>query len=247
MKGSVLIVGATSAIGTAMAHRLAAAGCDLILASRDRDELERHACDLAIRFGVRAHAVVFDARDFASHDGFVERARTHAAGELAGLFIAQGIMPEREEIADSPDLAQATIETNFSAAVSLVERLGPGFESRGSGWICAVSSVAGDRGRPSNYLYGATKAALSTYLEGLRVRLGRSGIRVVDVRPGFVDTGLTWGRPGLFLVASPDRVARDAWRGIRRNRGVVYTPGFWRWIMTAIRWIPEPIFRKLDL
>ena len=247
MSGTVLIVGATSAIGTAMAHRLAAAGFDLILASRDGDELKRHASDLAIRFGIRAHAATFDARDFGSHADLVTNAQGQTGGGLDGLFLCQGVMPDGEEVAADPEVARTAIETNFSAAVSLIERLGPHFESRGSGWICAVSSVAGDRGRPSNYLYGATKAALSTYLEGLRVRLGRSGIHVVDVRPGFVDTGLTWGRPGLFPVASPERVARDAWRGILRNRRVVYTPWFWKWIMAAIRWIPDPIFRRLDL
>ena len=247
MTGTVLVVGATSAIGTAMAHRLAAAGFDLVLASRDGDELERHARDLAIRFGVRTQATIFDVTDFGSHAGLVTSAREQAEEGLEGIFLGQGVMPDGEEVAANPEIALSAIETNFSAAVSLVEHLIPHFEARGSGWICAVSSVAGDRGRPSNYLYGATKAALSTYLEGLRVRLGRAGIHVVDVRPGFVDTGLTWGRPGLFLVASPERVARDAWRGIRRNRGVVYTPWFWRWFMAAIRWLPDPIYRRLDL
>lgn len=230
-----------------MAHRLAAAGFDLVLASRDDGELERHACDLAIRFGIRAQATAFDAMDFESHADLVTSAQAQTAGGVEGVFLGLGVMPDGKEVAANPEVARAAIETNFSAAVSLIERLVPHFESRGSGWICAVSSVAGDRGRASNYLYGATKAALSTYLEGLRVRLGRSGIHVVDVRPGFVDTGLTWGRSGVFRVASPERVARDAWRGIRRNRGVVYTPWFWRWIMAAIRWIPDPIFRRLDL
>jgi len=117
----------------------------------------------------------------------------------------------------------------------------------GRGFICAVSSVAGDRGRQSNYLYGSTKAALSTYLQGLRNRLARSGVRVVTVKPGFVDTAMTFGRPGMFLVASPQRVGRDVFRAVRRGRCEVYTPWFWRGIMAAIKAIPEPVFKRMKL
>ena len=107
--------------------------------------------------------------------------------------------------------------------------------------------MAGDRGRASNYLYGSTKAALSTFLSGLRARLAGSGVAVIDVRPGFVDSSLTFGRPGVFLAASPDRVARAILRAVRRRRSVVYTPFFWRWVMAAIRAIPEPLFQRLAL
>ncbi|MFP8872964.1 MAG: SDR family NAD(P)-dependent oxidoreductase, partial [Myxococcota bacterium] len=143
--------------------------------------------------------------------------------------------------------ARRMIETNYLASVSVLEACAAEFESRGRGWICAVSSVAGDRGRPSNYLYGSSKAGLSAYLQGLRARLARANVGVLDVKPGFVDTSLTWGRAGLFLVASPDRVARDAWRGIRRNRAVVYTPWFWRPIMMVIRAIPDAVFKRMRL
>lgn len=247
MSDTALIVGATSGIGTAFAHRLAGEGLDLVLAGRDRDELQRRAADLRIRYDIRVDIEVFEARAFESHSDFVSRCEALSGEGLAGVALFHGEMPDPAPLAADPEAARRTIDINFSAAVSLLERLTPGFEARGRGWLCVVTSVAGDRGRPSNYLYGSTKAALSTYLEGLRARLGRSGTRVVDVRPGFVDTGLTWGLPGLFLVAAPQRVARDAWRGIERNRPVVYTPWFWRWIMMGIRWIPDRIFGRLDL
>ena len=112
-----------------------------------------------------------------------------------------------------------------------------------------VSSVAGDRGRQSNYLYGSTKAGFSTYLDGMRNRLYRSGVTVITVKPGFVDTSMTWGllNPKSPLVATPERVARDIARAIRRRKNTVYTPWFWALVMLAIRLVPEPIFKRLSL
>ena len=136
---------------------------------------------------------------------------------------------------------------NYASVVSLFERLAPGFEARGTGFLCAVSSVAGDRGRQSNYLYGSTKAALTTFMDGLRVRLSKSGVCVTTVKPGFVDTPLTFGRPGIFLPGSPEGVARDIVRGIRRNRRTVYTPKMWALILFVIRNLPDFLFRRLSL
>ena len=120
---------------------------------------------------------------------------------------------------------------------------------RGTGYLCALSSVAGDRGRQSNFLYGATKSALTTYLQGLRNRLARQGVAVITVKPGFVDTAMTWGllKPGSPLVASPDQVARAIEHAIRQQKNDVYTPWFWRWIMAIIKSIPEPIFKRMRL
>lgn len=248
MRETALIVGATSGIGRALAHQLAREGLDLVLAGRDTFELERQAADLALRHGVRAHSETFEARAFDCHPGFVTRCLDHAGGSLAGVALCQGSMPTANPMPDAGfEPARQVIEVNYASVVSLLERLVPSFEAQGHGWICAITSVAGDRGRPSNYLYGSTKAAVSTYLAGLRARLARRGVHVLDVRPGFIDTGLTWGLPRLFLVASPERVARDIRRGIRRKRAVVYTPGFWRWIMRAIRSIPNQIFSRLEL
>ena len=138
------------------------------------------------------------------------------------------------------------IEVNYLGTVSLLERLAPHFEERGSGgWVAAVSSVAGDRGRRSNYLYGSTKAGLDAYLEGLEARLAAVRVSVTTVKPGFVDTALTWGR--VPFAASPERVAADIVRGIERRRSVVYTPRFWQWVMIVLRAVPRAIFRRLPL
>jgi short-subunit dehydrogenase len=119
------------------------------------------------------------------------------------------------------------------------------FEQRHKGFICAVSSVAGDRGRQSNYLYGSAKGALSIYLQGLRNRLHHSQVRVITIKPGFVDTRMTFGRSKLFLLASPDRVARGIYQAVVRGKNVVYLPWFWRYIMLLVRAIPEGIFKRL--
>ncbi|HKX46230.1 MAG TPA: SDR family NAD(P)-dependent oxidoreductase, partial [Planctomycetota bacterium] len=115
------------------------------------------------------------------------------------------------------------------------------------GFLCALTSVAGDRGRPRNHAYGSTKAAVTAYLEGLRARLSREGLSVVNVEPGVVDTGMTWGLPPGPPKASAERVARDVLRGIARDRAVVYTPWLWRWVMAIIRCLPDRVFRRLDL
>ena len=130
--------------------------------------------------------------------------------------------------------------------VALCQAAVPHLASGSDSFILAVTSVAGDRGRPSNAFYGSSKGALALYLSGVRSRLSRKGVRVLTVKPGFMDTRMTWGLPGLFAVASPERVAADALRGLRKNRAVVYSPGFWRWIMLIIRLIPDPIFRRLQ-
>jgi decaprenylphospho-beta-D-erythro-pentofuranosid-2-ulose 2-reductase len=143
--------------------------------------------------------------------------------------------------------ARRVIDTNYTSAVSVLNLAADYLEQRRGGFICGLSSVAGDRGRQSNYLYGSSKAALSTYLQGLRNRLTRARVRVVTVKPGFVDTKMTFGLSGMFLVATPERVAKDISQAIRRGRSVVYTPWFWRPIMLVIRTIPEFIFKRMKL
>ncbi len=247
MSETTLVVGASSAIGRAIARRLAADGNHLVLAGRQIDELERNARDLEVRFGVKAVALRFDALEFDTYREFFERCVSDSEGDLSGVVLCHGVMPDQQEAEREPALAKRMIDVNYSSAVSLLELAASHLCRLGRGWICAISSVAGDRGRPSNYLYGSTKAALSTYLQGLRARLARHSVRVVTVKPGFVDTALTYGRPGMFLVASPDRVAADALRAVRRNRAVVYTPALWALVMWIIRMIPDRVFKRLSL
>jgi short-subunit dehydrogenase len=139
------------------------------------------------------------------------------------------------------------LDSNFTAAVSVLNLAADYFAARRGGFLCVLSSVAGDRGRQSNYLYGAAKGGLTVYLQGLRNRLSRSGVQVTTVKPGFVDTPMTYGKPGLFLTATPERAARGILRAIRRRKDEVYVPGFWRWIMEIVRTVPECVFKRMKL
>ena len=240
----VLVVGATSAMGRAFAQALARDGHTLVLVGRSEEELKRIASDLHVRFGVAAGTAIYDAREVGSAEGlFVAMAEGGSQG-IGGLVLCHGVMPDESEARQDLALRESTIRINYASAVELLEagvpRLSP------SGFVIGVTSVAGDRGRPSNTLYGSTKAAFAVYLSGLRSRLSHVGISVITVKPGFVDTRMTWGLPGLFLVASPDKVAADGLRGLRRNKAVVYSPGFWRFIMGVIRFLPDVIFRRLQ-
>jgi short-subunit dehydrogenase len=249
MSAGALILGASSGIGKAVARRLAIRGTPLILAGRDAEDLERTAADLRVRYGVEAQPLPFDATDYDGHPAFFESCLSRLDGSLAGVVLCHGDMADQAEAQRDFALARRMIDVNFTSAVSVLERAAEYLQRRGGGYICGVSSVAGDRGRQSNYLYGSTKAALSAYLQGLRNRLARSGVAVVIVKPGFVDTAMTWGllKPGSPLVADPDRVAADICRAIDRRRDQIYTPWFWRWIMLIIRGIPEPIFKRMKL
>jgi decaprenylphospho-beta-D-erythro-pentofuranosid-2-ulose 2-reductase len=139
------------------------------------------------------------------------------------------------------------MNANLTEAAMILEQFAAHFEARGSGFIVGVASVAGDRGRQSNYIYGASKAGFAAYLQGLRARMTKSGVRVLTVKPGFVDTKMTFGLPGLFLVASPESVGRTIHRAVLRERDVIYVPWFWRWILLIIRLIPERVFKRLSL
>lgn len=246
----IAVLGAGSSIGRAVALELAREGARVVLGGRDVEELERIAKDVALRAGGDVRVVRFDALEFERHAEFLASAERAFVGEepaLDGVVVVYGEMAEQADAQADFALSRRMIDVNYASVVSVFEREAPALEARGRGFLCAVGSVAGDRGRQSNYLYGSTKAALATYLDGLRVRMAKSGVAVTNVKPGFVDTPMTWGRPGVFLAARPAKVARDIVRGIRRNRRVVYTPGFWRAIMAVVRAVPDVIFRRLSL
>jgi short-subunit dehydrogenase len=156
-----------------------------------------------------------------------------------------GYLADQQQAQKDFALARRTLDVNLTAAVSILELAADYFEERRRGFICALSSVAGDRGRQSNYIYCAAKAGLTVYLQGLRQRLARAGVQVTTVKPGFVDTRMTFGKAGLFLVATPEQAARGIVRAIRKKRDCAYVPGFWRWIMLVVRAIPECIFKRL--
>jgi short-subunit dehydrogenase len=239
-----LILGARSAIADAVARTLAADGWDLVLAARRSDSLEPVAADLRLRTGRQVHLLEFDAADLPSHDSLAERVRA-TAGTFDLAVCAVG--------ADDPQAQgdTATLErvltANFTGPAACLARLADDFEARGEGGLIGIGSVAGDRGRQSNYPYGAAKAGFAAFLSGLRNRLAGKGIHVMTVKPGFVDTPMTWGKEGMFLVASPERVAADILCAWKARRDVLYTPWFWRWILLIIRLVPERIFKRLSL
>lgn len=241
---NILILGASSTIARALAELLARDGHNLVLGARDADDLQRTAADLRLRFGGQMEAVPFEAMKFDQHAAFYDSCTNRFSGGLDAVIACHGLLIDQAEAENDPEKARAMIDVNFTSVVSILERAA----ASGVKQIAAISSVAGDRGRKSNYLYGAPKAALSVYLDGLRHRLAARGASVLTIKPGFVDTKMTWGKPGMFLVASPAKVARDIHRALSRRRsGVLYTPWFWRWIMLIIRSIPEPIFKRLNI
>jgi decaprenylphospho-beta-D-erythro-pentofuranosid-2-ulose 2-reductase len=242
-----LVLGASSAIARAFARVAAADGADVIFAGRNRDDLGKTAGDIAIRTGRRALVVDFDATDFNSHSALIDNAKREAGSGTLNIFLAFGTMPSQAEIDQDATLAFRTIEANYTGAVSVLQHAAPVLEAQKRGAIVALSSVAGDRGRLKNYVYGSAKAGLSAYLQGLRARLFRAGVSVTTVKPGFVDTAMTFGLPGMFLVAAPEAVAQACLAAAKRGREEVYVPFFWWGIMTIIRNIPERIFKRLSI
>jgi short-subunit dehydrogenase len=248
MAENILIVGATSGIARALSARLAARGCRLILAGRDMEELEACAADLRIRFGAIVIVEEFDARVSEGYSNFWQRCLTDS-GENAidGVVFCVGMLPEQSKAQSETSLLQHSFHINLFSAAAILEIAAEYFQTRRAGFLAAISSVAGDRGRQSNYIYGSAKAGLSAYLQGLRNRLHPYGVHVLSIKPGIVATRMTAGmmNPDSPIMATPARVARDIDRAIRRRQDVLYTPGFWRPIMSFICAIPEMLFKRL--
>ena len=245
MSEAVLILGATSAIARATATAFAARGAALYLASRDEDELERIAADLRLHHGVEVSHGLFDAEATETHEVFFKTV-IEKMPNLSGVVLAFGFLGDQQAARDF-EVGARVIASNFTGAASILSLCANYFEPLQRGFIIGISSVAGDRGRQSNYVYGAAKGALSLYLQGLRNRLFASGVRVITVKPGFVDTAMTYGLPGLFLVASPQAVGERIVASLGKSADVVYLPWFWRYIMLIIKHIPEPVFKRLKL
>ncbi|GAB4403475.1 MAG: SDR family oxidoreductase [Bacteroidia bacterium] len=244
MKEPVLILGATSDIARAFAHACARQGHPLLLAARQPDRLEADVQDLKLRYGVEVSAWAFDARAYDTHVAFWT-ALTPRPGVVVCVFGYLGAQAQAEQ---DWQMAQEIIDVNYTGAASILHHAARDMEAQGRGVIIGISSVAGDRGRASNYYYGSAKAGFTAYLSGLRNRLASKGVHVLTVKPGFVDTAMTAGLPlPKPLVAQPARVAQDIYRAMQRRRNVLYTLGVWRLIMLIIRHIPEGMFKKMKL
>ncbi|MEM9344346.1 MAG: SDR family NAD(P)-dependent oxidoreductase [Pseudomonadota bacterium] len=239
-----LILGGSSAMARALARAVAAEGDAVFPAGRDKGDLEALATDCRLRGASEAEAIRFDARDASGFAAIHERmVKSHGPLNIA---VFTGSMPPQDEIDADPSLITGVIQDSFTGPAELITLLAPHVEAT-QGTVVGVGSVAGDRGRIGNYVYGSAKAGFHTYMSGLRNRLTRSGAHAITVKPGFVDTAMTWGLEGMFLVASPDAVARDILNAVKKRKDVIYTPFFWRYIMLIIRNIPERIFKKLSV
>lgn len=244
---AVLVAGATSAIGRAVAAAFARRGYRIAVAGRNAEETRRIAADLALRYRVPTESFRFDALAPETHEALVARAVEWAGDSLKGAVLCYGIMGDQEQAQRDTAEARRIVDASFTGVASMLEALARRFEARGGGFLSAIGSVAGDRGRQSNYVYGSAKAGLAAYLSGLRQRLAKHGVTVTTVKPGFVDTRMTFGLPGMFLVADPATVGERIARASERGTPVLYVPWFWRWIMLIIRLIPERVFVKLKL
>ena len=238
----VLILGATSGIAQSLAREFARHGFELVLAARDLEELEIISADARVRSGANCEIVNFSATNFDSHPQFWQN-----CGALDGVVCCFGVMHAQSDAERDWKLTREMIEVNYSATVSVLNLAANDFEARGRGFIGIISSVAGDRGQRRNYIYGSTKAAVSTYAEGLNKRLFASGVSVTTIKPGPVDTGMTFGLDKLPLLVSPEKVASDIYRGLRRKADVVYTPAPWRFIMAIMCALPSWLWKRTKL
>lgn len=246
MKKSILILGASSAIARAISFSLAKRGHHLFLAGRELEELERIASDIKLRYLTEVQYGFFDADAFSEHETFLQQTLQKIQG-IQGVVLAFGDKGNQKKGEIEFDEALQTMNRNYTGACSILTHCANYLEKEKSGFIIALSSVAGDRGRQSNYIYGSAKAGLSAFLQGLRNRLYPSGIEVLTVKPGFVDTQMTFGSPGLFLVASPQYVGEKIVNAWEKKKNELYVPWFWRLIMDIIKNIPEFLFKKLKL
>lgn len=239
------IFGATSAIAEQVARLYAAKGASLFLAGRRRDRLDEIAADLEVRGAGAVVAHAADLDDVAAFSGMLD-ACEQSLGVPDRALIAYGTLPDQKAAEGDPELAARHLHTNFVSPAVLLNGLADRIESGAA--IAVLTSVAGERGRQSNYVYGAAKGGLSRFIEGVRHRLAAKGVRIIDVRPGFVDTPMTdsMSKSGP-LWAQPERVARDIVRALERGDGPLHTPWFWKWIMAAVTRVPTRLFHKTKL
>ena len=243
----IVIIGAASAVAQEVAKQHAEVGDKLILVGRNVQMLADIAADLEIRGAKIVDVISQDLMEFSEHAALSEKIFS-AMPNPWGIYMAHGTLPDQEACEKHYDAALDAIQANALSQISLLTEISNRLAELGSGRIAVISSVAGDRGRQSNYVYGAAKGMLSIYLQGLRNRLQPKGVQVLTIKPGFIDTPMTadFDKKGL-MWATPQKVASDIYRGMEKSKNVIYTPSFWWPIMFIITHIPEPIFKKLRL
>lgn len=239
----IVLLGATSAVAQCVARQLAERDYHLTLVARDAQKLETVANDLQVR-GAATDIICTDFDNLNLHADLCQQIEN-----ADSFWLFYGTLPDQAACESSWDATMQALNTNFVSAASLLTRIANSCEARKSGQIVVVSSVAGDRGRKSNYVYGTAKGALTLFCQGLRNRLSSSNVGLLTVKPGFIDTPMTKDQPKnpAVLWATPEKVAADIIRAVDRGSDVLYTPWFWRFIMLIIKTIPEKIFKRLSI
>lgn len=245
----VIIFGATSAIAEQTARQLVAQGASLYCIGRDEHKLTAMLDDLRVRASNHQciDGCVADLTDYTQHDQLIATAE-QMLGSVDAVLIAHGTLPDQQICQTDVAKMRQEVETNAISVISLLTLLANRFEQQRSGVIAVISSVAGDRGRQSNYVYGAAKGMVTLFLQGLRNRLAKTNIDVVTIKPGFVDTPMTAGfdKTGP-LWAKPEQIAKGIIKAMHKGKGEVYLPGFWWGIMLIIKHIPDFIFKRMSL
>ena len=240
----ILIIGAKSDIAKSLARKYTEKGYNLYLAARKSNELQDFANDIKIRNQKDVKCLDLDILDYKSHQNFYNSLDVRPIGVISVI----GYLGDQEKAQIDYEEAQKIMDTNFTGLVSFLNIVANDFEKNKKGFIVGISSVAGDRGRKSNFIYGSAKAAYTTYLSGLRNRLYDAKVHVLTVKPGFVLTKMTEGLDlPKKITATPEEVAHDIYRAQQKGRNILYTKWFWRWIMLIIKNIPEFQFKKMKL
>ncbi|PCJ44170.1 MAG: short-chain dehydrogenase [Moraxellaceae bacterium] len=241
-----IVLGATSAIAEDVMRLWAERGYRLFLVARNQEKMDIIKDDLKVRGAKQVETYVMDANETLKHITLLDEADKRM-GHVDGVFIAHGTLPDQKVCEKSYEATYEEIHTNALSIISLLTEVANRFEERKHGDIAVISSVAGDRGRQSNYVYGSAKALLNSFLQGLRNRLTKSGVHVLTIKPGFVDTPMTVDFDKGALWASTEQVAEGIVNAIDKQRNEVYLPGFWWAIMFIIKHVPEFIFKKLSM
>lgn len=243
---NVVIIGATSSMAEAVAKRYAKEGANLYLLARNTDKLDVIKDDLIIRGAAEVHTASFDALDVDFYEAAIEIVFS-TFKRVDAFLIAHGSLPNQDKCQNNTNLTIQEINTNGISVIALLTIIANKMEIQKSGNITVITSVAGDRGRQSNYVYGAAKGMVSIFLQGLAQRLYKSGVHVLDIKPGFVDTPMTAEFDKGFLWAKPEKIAKIICHRINNKSTLPYTPGFWFFIMMIIKYIPQFIFNRIKL